>query len=123
MVFQTDYVEAVPTPTMRFVNRSPHAGEPTAFQAEWRRNGYCRVAYLPNPNHTGNVLLIYRSDVISTEAGGRYATSEGSLRQLRYKLGLKAGDSIPYFELLRRTQVVNNTVPWFELVAYRPHPP
>jgi hypothetical protein len=123
MTFQTDYEEALPTPTMRFVNRSPLAGEPTAFQVEWRRGGYCRVAYLPNPNHTGSVLLISGSDVISTEAGGRYATSEESLRQLRQKLGLKAGDSLPYFEVLLRTQVVNNTVPWSEMVAYRPHRP
>jgi len=121
MTFQTDYRETSPTPSMQFVNRSPLAGEPAAFQAEWRRYGYCRVTYMPNPNHTGNVLLISGSDVISTEAGGRYAMSEDSLGQLRQKLSLKPGDPMPYFEVLLRTQVVNNTVPWFELVAYRPH--
>ena len=119
MAFKTDYQET--PPSVRFVNRLPLAGEPTTFQAEWRRSGYCRVTYMSNPNHTGNVLLISGSDVISSEAGGRYITSEESLRQLRQKLALKPSDPMPYFEVLLRTQVVNNTVPWFEMVAYRPH--
>jgi hypothetical protein len=41
--------------------------------------------------------------------------------QLRQKLGLKASLSMPYFEVLLRTMVVNNTIPRFEMVAYRPH--
>jgi hypothetical protein len=121
MAFTTDYQET--PPSVRFMNRLPMAGEPLAFQAEWRRFGYCRVTYMSNPNHTGNVLLISGSDVISTEAGGRYVTSEESLGQLRQKLGLKPGEPMPYFEVLLRTQVVNNTVPWFEMVAWRPHKP
>jgi hypothetical protein len=119
MAFQTEYHET--PPSMRFVNRSPLDREPHAFEAEWRRYGYCRVTYVPNPNHTGNVLLITGSDVISTEAGGRYVTSEDSLRELRQKLAIKANDPIPHFEVLLRTQVVNNTVPWFDVIAYRPH--
>jgi hypothetical protein len=119
MAFQAEYQET--PPAMRFVNRSPLAAEPATFQAEWRRYGYCRVTYMPNPNHTGNVLLITGSDVISTEAGGRYVSSEESLGQLRQKLGLKPRDAIPHFEVLLRTQVVNNTVPWFDVIAYRPH--
>ena len=66
-------------------------------------------------------MLISGSDVISTEAGGRFVTSEDSMRQLRQKLGLKSSESIPYFEVLLHAKIVNNTVPWFELVAYRPH--
>jgi hypothetical protein len=119
MTFQTDYQET--PPSVRFINRSPLPGEPAAFQAEWRRSGYCRVTYLSNPKHTGNVLLISGSDVISTEAGGRFLASEESLRDFRQKLGLRAGGPMPHFEALLRTQVVNNTVPWYGLVAYRPH--
>ncbi len=79
------------------------------------------MTFLPNPTHTGNILLITGSDVISTEAGGRYVTSEESLKQLRQKLGVAANAPIPQFEVLLQTQVVNNTVPWFEMIAYRPH--
>jgi hypothetical protein len=118
MAFRTDCQKT--PPSMWFVNCSPLAGESPAFQAEWRRYGYCRVAYMSNPSHTGNVPLISGSDVISTEAGGRHVTSEESFWQLRQKLGLKPGDPMPFCEVLVRTQVVNSTVPWFEMIAYRP---
>jgi hypothetical protein len=119
MAFQTDYHED--PPSVQFLNRSPMPGEPAAFRAEWRRNGYCRVAYLPSPKRTGNVLLISGSDVISSEAGGRFLGSEDSMRLLRQKLKLGPREPIPPFEVLLRTQVVNSTIPWFEMVAYRPH--
>jgi hypothetical protein len=117
--FQTEYHES--PPAMRFVNRSPQAHEQPAYAAEWRRTGYCRLSFLPNPRHTGNVLLISGSDVISTEAGGRFVASEDSMRQLRRMLHLQPGLPIPHFELLLRTQIVNSTVPWFEVVASRLH--
>ena len=116
--FQTEYQET--PPTVRFLNRSPLPGEQPAYEAEWRRYGYCRVAYLPNPKRTGNVLLISGSDVISTEAGTHFVTSEDSIRQLRQKLRLPPGAPIPHFEVLLKTQVVNNSIPWFELTAFRP---
>jgi hypothetical protein len=118
MAFRTDYQE---TPaSVRFINHAPLAGEPAVFPAEWRRYGYCRVTYIPNTNHTGNVLLISGSDVISTEAGGRFVTSEESMLALRRMLRLKPGDAMPRFEVLLRTRIINSTVPSFELVAYRP---
>ena len=119
LAFQTDYQE---TPaSMRFINRSPLPGEQPWYRAEWRRVGYCRVVYRPNLKRTGVTMLISGSDVISTEGGARFATSEEWMRQLRQKLGLKAGEPFPYFEVLLRTKIVNNTVPSFDLVAYRPH--
>jgi hypothetical protein len=119
LAFRTDYQE---TPaSVRFINRSPMAGEQPWYRAEWRRDGYCRVVYRPNPKRTGVTMLISGSDVISTEAGARFVTSEEWMRQLRQKLGLKATEPFPYFEVLLHTKIVNNTVPSFELVAYRPH--
>ena len=119
MAFQTEYTE---TPaSMRFINRSPLPGEPAFFPAVWRSEGYCRVAYRQNPKRTGTSVIISGSDVISTEAGGRFLTSEESIQNLRHKLGLSSGAALPYFEVLLHTRIVNNTVPWFEMVAYRPH--
>ena len=120
MNFRTEYHET--PPSVRLVNTAPIKGEEPAYQAEWRRYGYCRVTYTSNPKHTGSTLIISGSDVISTEAGGRFLTNESTLRDFRQKLGLKASDRFPHFEILLRTQIVNNTVPGFELVAYRPHP-
>lgn len=117
--FRTEYQE---TPSaMRFINRVPLPGEAPAYPAQWRRTGYCRVAFLSNPMHTGNVLLISGSDVISSEAGGRFISSEESMVQLRRKLGLPDGAPFPHFEVLLRAQIVNSTVPSFDLVAWRPH--
>ena len=79
------------------------------------------MTYTPNTKRTGNVLVISGSDVISTEAGGRFVTSEDSMLALRQKLGLQPGDPMPHFEVLLRTRIINSTVPSFELVAYRPH--
>jgi len=119
MNFQTDYQEK--PAAVRFVNRSPLPGEAADYPAEWRRIGYCRVAFLPNPKRTGSALVISGSDVISTEAGARFVTSEDSIRQLRQKLGLRPGEPFPHFEVLLKTQVLNDNIPWFELIAYRPH--
>ena len=119
MNFQTDYQEK--PAAVRFINRSPMPGEQEDYRAVWRRTGYCRVVFLPNPKHTGNVLVISGSDVISTEAGARYVTSEDAIRQLRQKLGLRPEEQFPHFEVLLKTQVLNDSIPWYELVAYRPH--
>jgi hypothetical protein len=119
MAFQTDYQE---TPAgVQFINRSPLPGEQASFRAEWRQVGYCRVAYRANPKATGFALVVSGSDVVSTEAGGRFLASEDWMLQLRQKLGLKASQPMPYFEVLLRTMVLNNTIPRFEMVAYRPH--
>jgi hypothetical protein len=119
MNFQTDYHEK--PAWMRFVNRSPLPGEQAEYRAEWRRTGFCRVAFLPNPKRTGNVLVISGSDVISTEAGARFVTSEDAIRQLRQKLGLRPGEPFPHFEVLLKTKVLNDSIPWYEPIAYRPH--
>jgi hypothetical protein len=119
LAFQTDYQE---TPaSVRFLNRSPMPGEQPWYRAEWRREGYCRVVYRPNLKRTGTTMLISGSDVVSTEGGARFVTAEEWMRLLRQKLGLKTAEPFPYFEVLLRTKIVNNTVPSFELVAFRPH--
>ena len=117
--FRTDYHEQ--PAAVRFVNHAPLPGEAGEYWAEWRRTGFCRVAFLPNPKRTGNVLLISGTDVISTEAGARFVTSEDSVRQLRQKLALRPGEPFPHFEVLLKTQVLNDSVPRFELAAHRPH--
>jgi hypothetical protein len=115
--FRTEYHES--PPSARFINTSPLKGEEAAYPAVWRRTGYVRVCFLSNPRHTGSVLLISGTDVISTEAGGRFVTTESTLRDLQQKLGLKSGQPFPHFEVLLRTDIVNNTVPAFQMVAYR----
>jgi hypothetical protein len=115
--FRTQYQEA--PPAARFVNTAPQKGEEPFYEAVWRQHGYCRVAFLPSPRKAGSVLLISGTDVISSEAGGRFVTTEESLRELRKSLGVRDGEPFPHFEVLLKTRVVNNNIPWFEVVAYR----
>ena len=104
-----------------FLNRKPQAGEQTTYAGEWSKLGYCRVAYLANPEGTGTTLLISGTSVASTEAGGDYLTSEDSLRALRSKLKLSPHDRFPHFEILLRVKIVNNATSEYKVVALRRH--
>ena len=104
-----------------FVNRLPKPGEQPVYKAQWAALGFCRVAYLPNPKGTGDVLLISGTDVQVTEAGSEFITSERWVRALRTSLGLKSGDPVPRFEALLQGQLINATVPEFQVVVVRRH--
>lgn len=115
--FQTVFHES---PRMAsFANRSPRSGEQPEYSVRWSHRGYCRVAFLPSTKGGGNVLLISGTDVISSEAGGEFITSEASVQQLRRSLGLADDAPVPHFEVLLETVLVNNTVSEYRLVAVR----
>jgi hypothetical protein len=104
-----------------FVNRSPRPGELPEYREEWGKLGFCRVAYLPNPKATGDVLLVSGTDVQVTEAGSEFITSERWVRALRTSLRLKWSDPVPHFEALLEGQLINATVPQFQVVVVRRH--
>jgi hypothetical protein len=91
------------------------------YKAQWAVLGFCRVAYLPNPKATGDVLLVSGTDVQVTEAGSEFITSERWVRTLRTSLGLKWNDPVPHFEALLEGQLINATVPQFQVVVVRRH--
>ncbi len=115
--FQTIFSEAPRTAS--FVNRKPQPGELPEYRGRWTIRGYCRVAFLPSAKEGGNVLLISGTDVASTEAGGEFITTEDSVRHLRESLHLQPADPLPHFEVLLETDLVNNTVSQFRLIALR----
>jgi hypothetical protein len=102
-----------------FKNKAPRQGEQESYLGRWSQISYCRVAFLPNPKGTGNVLLISGTDVQSTEAGGEFVTREEWLRKLRPLLGVTGDQPLPYFELLLHGALVNQTIPQFQIVAWR----
>ena len=104
-----------------FVNQSPQPGEQPMYKEQWAALGFCRVAYLPNPKVTGDVLLVSGTDVQVTEAGSEFITSERWVRSLRTSLGLKLNEPAPHFEALLEGQLINATVPQFQVVAVRRH--
>jgi hypothetical protein len=103
-------------------NRAPASGEeqlylapPTAGAA----SGYSVVAYLPNSNHSGKVLMIEGTGAESTQGAGDFLTSEEQLVQFQKTLHV---DKLPYFEVLLKTTLLNGTPLDTKIVGYRTYP-
>ena len=105
------------TPTY-IINRSPSAGE-QAIYTPTDSLGYCTVAYLPNPDHNGSVLLLEGTGSEATEAAGDFLLSEEQLSTFQRLLH---ADKFPYFEVLLKTSQVRGTPLSTTLVAYRTYP-
>jgi hypothetical protein len=105
------------TPTY-IINRSPSAGE-QAIYTPTDSIGYCTVAYLPNPDHNGSVLLLEGTGSEATEAAGDFLLSEDQLSSFQKLLH---SDKFPYFEVLLKTSQVRGTPLSTTLVGYRTYP-
>ena len=81
--------------------------------------GYCVVAYLPNPQQPGKVIIIAGTDSAATEGGGDFLTSEDQLSRLQKMLKVT---TLPYFELVLKTSNLNGTPIDAKVVAYRTYP-
>jgi len=78
--------------------------------------GYSIIAYLPNPSHTADALIIAGTDSQATDAAGESLTSEGSLSGFLNRLHTKP---FPHFELLLKTTRLSGTPFNAEVIAYR----
>jgi len=103
------------TPRSIVANRAPHAGEQAMYTPS-SSMGYCTAAYLPNPEHTGRVILIEGTTSEAAQGCGDFLLSESGMASLEAKLGAK---EIPYFQVLLRTSQVMDTPMASTIVAYR----
>jgi hypothetical protein len=115
--FRSRYDEDIRQASME--NLAPLPGEASVYVVEWDRVGYCRVAWLPNLGGTGSVLIISGTDMVSSDAGAEFITSERWVKDLLSRLAVKEGDAIPHFEVLLRAQLALGAVASFEIVAHR----
>ena len=99
-------------------NRAPAAGEQSTYIPSGSV-GYCTVAYLPNPDHDGSVLLIEGTGSEATEAAGDFLLSEDQLSSFQKMLHVT---KLPYFEVLLKASQVKGTPISTTLVAYRTYP-
>lgn len=104
------------------VNRSPAASEQKTYS--WVGSGsgsygYSIVAYLPNPDHNGNVLLMEGGGPENTQAAGDFLLSEYQLSNFQKMLHVT---KLPYFELLLKTSWVKGTPISTTIEAYRTYP-
>lgn len=102
----------------KITNRSPHPGEQQTYI--WNGSvGYCIVAYLPNEESTGNVLLIEGTSSEATQAAGDFLLSEAQMSNFQKLLN---APKLPYFELLIKTSQVKGTPLTETIEAYRAYP-
>ncbi|MDR3735695.1 MAG: hypothetical protein P4L10_09180 [Acidobacteriaceae bacterium] len=102
-------------------NRTPAAGEQKTYSASPSPSpgGYCVVAYLPNPQQPGRVIIISGTDSAATEGGGDFLTSEDQLSRFQKMLHVT---TLPYFEVVLKTSNLNGTPIDDKIVAYRTYP-
>lgn len=101
-----------------FANRHPRPGEPARYEND-DIVSYCRVAFLPNLDRTGNILAISGTEMEGTEVGGEFLTSEKWISNLRRFVPVDRNGRFPSFELLLRASKIAGPASGFEVVACR----
>lgn len=100
------------------VNRAPAAGEKKNYT--WTgSDGYCLLAYLPNPEYNGTALIIEGTSSETTQAAGDFLLSENQLSNFQKRLHLS---KLPYFEVLLKVSWVNGAPITSAIEAYRVYP-
>ena len=107
-----------------FANQRPQAGESSQYcagpLASQSYSTYGLVTFLPNLQHTGNVLILQGTTGEGTEAAADFVTNPYYSSLLRSSLGRgRDAKSLPYFEVLLETTVVRNTPGRLKVVAHR----
>jgi len=102
----------------RVVNRHPAAGEQAVYP-EAGSVDYCVIAYLPNPDGNGVVLLIDGTNSEATEAAGDFLLSEDQLSNFQKMLHVSEW---PYFQVLLKVSSVRGTPLTTTVEAYRVNP-
>jgi len=103
-------------------NLHPKPGEQPTYLVSYDPNalvGYSVIAYLPNPSHTGNAIVLAGTDSDATSAAAEFLTSEDQLSKLQNNLGFQ---KFPYFEVLLKISRLSGTSFNAVVVATRTYP-
>lgn len=95
-------------------DESPRAGEPSVYRISEpsyfeRGSGYGRLAAVPNFSGQGQVLLLSGINMVTMEAAGEAALDPAIWSEIQGLLGLRRGDPLPSFEVLLKTEALDNT--------------
>lgn len=115
--FSTDYNHEIGRAFI--ANRNPKPGELAEYVAPRDPGsmfGYSVIDYLPNPSHTGNVIILAGTDSDATDAAADFLASEDQLSKFRNTLHVK---KLPYFEILLKTSRLSGTSLNAQLLSYR----
>lgn len=108
----------MPDGSIMVVNRAPASGEQGIY-SQTDSVQYCVVSYLPNPDHSGVVMLIEGTDAEATEAAGDFLMSDDQLSGFKKLLHVQ---KFPYFEVLLKVSSVPGTPLTASVEAYRTYP-
>lgn len=103
-------------------NRHPRPGESSVYVTPVDPSnsaGFSVIDYIPNDDHSADVLMVGGTTSEATEAAGDFLTSEDSLRHFQDRLGVS---TLPYFEVLLKTTKLVGTPLAAEVIAYRTFP-
>lgn len=117
MTFSLDYDDA--RGLGYIANRHPRPGEAASYTPSLYPSGfegYSVVAYLPNPSHNGNVIILTGTDSDATSAAAEFLTSEDQLKKFQDTLHVQ---KFPYFEVLLKTSRLSGTSFSSDILAYR----
>jgi len=112
--FVTDYDYTRGVAIVR--NRNPKPGEQAIYSDSATS---AVIAYLPNPGHSGSVIILAGTDSDATGAAAEFLTSEEQMEKLRSTFHVTR---FPYFEVLLKTSRLSGTFFDAELVAFRTYP-
>jgi hypothetical protein len=105
------------------VNRAPQKGEETEYRPSaldaTSRVIYGAIAFLPNLNQGGNVLILQGTSMSGSEVALDFLDKPSLFRDLARRLGPTGDGSLPYFEALIRTQSVNGVAAESSIAACR----
>lgn len=122
---QTNFrvVRDAATGALCFANKSPHPGELPQYCARQLpsqgEETYGLVTFLPNLQQTGNVLILEGTTGAGTEATGDFITNPRYASRLRSFLDLRSGARLPYFQILLKTIVLDNTPGQLQVISHR----
>ncbi len=103
-------------------NRHPWPGESTTYGEPvdpGNSIGFSVIDYIPNDDHSADVLIVAGTTSEATEAAGNFLTSEESLQRFEDRMHVHR---LPYFELLLKTTKLVGTPLDAEVIAYRTFP-
>lgn len=104
-------------------NRRPRPGESAVYAAHTNTSSssadYSVIDYIPNQDHSADVLIIAGTNSVATEAAGDFLTNEDSLRRFAETIHCR---TLPYFELLSKITRLEGAPITDEILAYRTFP-
>jgi hypothetical protein len=106
-----------------FLNKQPRKGEPEKFVAgplgPTATEAYGAIAFLPNLDRSGYILILAGTSMQGTEAVGELMTNGDKLESLARVLRIAEGDPWPYFEAIVELTAVEASSVAAKVVAHR----